>query len=194
MSPTLDVAIAERRAGGEWRLPGLGATGPVPQLERKLQLFGQFVGDWDIFSGRSETASSTPRVRIGEVHFGWILGGTAIQDVWGSLEPKSKRLVPQGTTLRLYDSTIGAWRVTWISPYQRAIRRFIGEKVGSQIILKEQERGWRGEHWIFSNITHSAFRWRAEARPSIRGPRQVTEEYLVVRTRSKSARGSPKKH
>jgi hypothetical protein len=161
----------------------LGAAGPVPQLATKLRLFGQFVGDWEIHPPASENELSLSPGPSGEVHFGWILGGTGIQDVWGPLDPVARGLVPQGTTLRFYDSELGAWRSTWISPYQRAVRPFIGRKVGREIILKEQGRGWRGEHWIFSDITPHAFRWRAERKATARGPRRIVEQYRIARKR-----------
>ncbi len=143
-------------------------------------LFGQFVGDWEIFPPRSEW-NGAPPAASGEVHFRWVLGGTAVQDIWGPLDDASRRLVPQGSTLRFYDPSIRAWRSTWISPYQRAVRRFVGRKVGREIVLREQDQGWKGELWIFSEITKNSFRWRAESRPSRRARRRITEDYLLRR-------------
>ncbi|MDG6956764.1 MAG: hypothetical protein JRN13_06510 [Nitrososphaerota archaeon] len=119
--------------------------------------------------------------KIGEVHARWALGGTGIQDVWGPLDGESGRLVPQGTTLRFYDPSIRAWRSTWVSPYQRAVRRFIGRKEGEEIVLREEGAGWKGELWIFSEISQTSFRWRAETPTSPRGERRVTEDYLIRR-------------
>ena len=31
-----------------WTIEGLPAHGPAPEYKEKLELFGQFVGDWDI--------------------------------------------------------------------------------------------------------------------------------------------------
>jgi hypothetical protein len=36
----------------KWKIEGLGATEPYPNLKEKLALFGQFVGDWDIVEAR----------------------------------------------------------------------------------------------------------------------------------------------
>ena len=63
-------------------IKGLMANGPDVSLKEKLMLFGQFVGDWDIVEARYMQADGTGVKMKGEVHFGWILGGTAIQDVW----------------------------------------------------------------------------------------------------------------
>ena len=160
--------------------PGVGATGPIRSLKRRLMFFGQFVGDWDILPPQSEWKDGAP-ASTGEVLFRWILGGTALQDVWGPLDKSSGKLVPQGSTLRFYDPSIRAWRSTWISPYQRAARRFIGRQEGGEIVLREQEAGWRGEGWTFSDSARRSFRWRAETRSSPKARRRVTEEYFIRR-------------
>ena len=67
------------------------ADGPNADLREKLMLFGQFVGDWEIVEARYWQVDGTEVKMKGEVHFGWILGGTAIQDVWmGSPEGSQK--------------------------------------------------------------------------------------------------------
>ncbi|MGA2680202.1 MAG: hypothetical protein ABSF44_00195 [Candidatus Bathyarchaeia archaeon] len=73
-----------------WTIKGLGADGPDLPLKEKLMLFGQFVGDWEISEARYIQADGTWVKMRGEVHFGWILGGTAIQDGWAA-EKSPKR-------------------------------------------------------------------------------------------------------
>jgi hypothetical protein len=162
-------------------LPGLGARTAARALAPKLALFGQFVGDWRIFPSESDAASDPPPVPSGEVHVRWVLGGTAVQDTWGPIDPASHRMVPEGTTLRFYDETLRAWRSTWISPTQQVVRRFIGRKEGPEIVLRELDAGARGERWIFSDIRPTSFRWRAEVSPKTGGRRRVTEEYRIAR-------------
>ena len=75
-----------------------------------LGTFGQFIGSWDL-----DWYIEGARAK-GELHFGWVLGGRAIQDVW---------VVPgrfHGSTLRFYDRALGAWRSTWIEPDKRMSR------------------------------------------------------------------------
>jgi hypothetical protein len=183
MVTELDSDMLRRRLDSGWRLFGLGASGPVERFREKLALFGQFVGDWEIFPGE---AASKPELRSGadgEVHWRWVMGGLAVQDVWGHRDSQSRRFVPEGTTLRFYDPELEAWRSTWLSPYQRVVRRFIGRPRGDEIVLREIDRGWRGELWIFSDIRRSTFRWRAETRSSPRTARKVTQEYWIRRVR-----------
>jgi len=162
-----------------WTIPGLPASGPAPELREELRLFGQFVGSWDIMEHRN---LPSPTVTKGEVHFNWILGGRAVQDVWGSLDPKNGHLVPWGTTVRYYDPHLGAWRSTWIAPRQKAVRRFIGRKVGREIVLQEENRGVRTERWVFSDIRLNSFRWYALKKPR-RGSRWRKVEEMIIHRR-----------
>jgi hypothetical protein len=166
------------KSSKQWTIEGLPAHGPASDLRDKLRLFGQFIGSWDIIEHRS------PLTRLhaeGEVHFNWILDGRAVQDVWGSVDSKTGRLIPWGTTIRYYDSNLGAWRSTWIAPRQKAVRRFIGRKVGHEIVLREEDRGTRTERWIFSDIRPNSFRWYALKRPRAGGPWRKVEEMKIRR-------------
>ena len=61
----------------------------------------------------------------GEIHAGWVLRGRAIQDVWmiprlADRRPGIAQLPGAGnwfgTTLRLYDPNLDAWRILWSDP------------------------------------------------------------------------------
>jgi len=80
----LAVAIA---GGVVWASPappvleGLMASGPAADIAEKMMLFGRLVGSWDI----DYTAYPPGRDSITakcEWHFGWVLDGRAVQDVW----------------------------------------------------------------------------------------------------------------
>ena len=62
-------------------IDALHVSGPAGEHAGKLMLFGQFVGSWDLewagTGASGETATAT-----GELHFGWVLGGRAVQDIW----------------------------------------------------------------------------------------------------------------
>ncbi len=152
----------------------LHAPGPDPGYADKLMLFGQFVGSWHgEWSGYDTNAS--PAHLTGEVHFGWVLGGRAVQDTW--IVPARRRTTDStdkmhgtgravttsfhGTTIRFYDPSIDAWRSTWIDPPNGRIRRFIARPVGAEIILLSDEEQ---PHlcWRFTDITPRSFHWRAE--------------------------------
>jgi len=166
----------------KWRLEGLSAAGPARSHRDKLRLFGQFVGDWDMVAWGSPRVTHRPPEKVGEVPFRWVLGGEAIQDVFGGIDPATKRFVAAGTTLRFYDDHLRSWRSTWISASQRVVRRFIGRRVGSEIVLQEENRGLRTERWIFTAIRRNSFRWYAVRRLSPGGPWRQVEEMLLERS------------
>jgi hypothetical protein len=64
----------------------------------------------------------------GEIHFGWVLEGRAIQDVW---------ILPgvfYGTTLRVYDPGIDAWHILWSDPVRQFYSRQIGRARDHDIV------------------------------------------------------------
>lgn len=145
-----------------WRIEGLPASGPFPDLADHLALFGQFVGDWAIEECRTLQEDGSWTTDRGEVHWRWILGGRAVQDVWTTIEESTGRSIPIGTTVRFYDPKLGAWRSIWISPVNGTVRVFVGRPVGSEIVLEGENARGNPIRWIFSEIAAGSFRWRAE--------------------------------
>ena len=94
----------------------------MPEMREKLMLFGQFVGDWDILEDHYLQPDGTWAVSRGALHWGWILDGKAVQDVWMSIDEKTGKTIPEGTTIRFYDQKIDAWHSVWISPTQRVVK------------------------------------------------------------------------
>lgn len=144
----------------------LHADGPLPEHAGRLMLFGQFVGGWDLQVTNYEHGGAVSSSYTGEVHFGWVLGGRGIQDVWmGPARAERERtgapLVMYGTTVRIYDASIDAWRVAWLaaSGYQATL---VARQKGEEIVLQGHEPDGRPMRWIFSEITPSSFRWRDE--------------------------------
>lgn len=60
----------------------LQASTPFDGMAEKLQLFGQFVGSWDARVVNYKPDGSNSQTVEAEWHFGWVLEGRAIQDVW----------------------------------------------------------------------------------------------------------------
>ena len=149
-------------------------------------LFGQFVGDWDIVEARYVQADGTWVKMKGEVHFGWILDGQAVQDVWMGCRAGSEKMTMFGTTVRFYDPKIDAWRSTWLSPLKGLVQTFIGRKVGDEIVLGLQNTDGYPEKWIFSEITPRSFRWRAEETHDNGKTWLMTEEMQIRRANSAS--------
>jgi hypothetical protein len=149
----------------------LHADGPVADRAAALELYGQFVGDWD-----TDIVTYTPDgVRHqgqGEIHFGWILEGRAIQDVWMIPRRKDRgsdaAVMPVagnwfGTTIRAYDPTLDAWRIYWIDPATNSYRQQIGRKQGVDIVQEGMTESGMLSRWSFTEIRPQSFHWKGEA-------------------------------
>jgi hypothetical protein len=78
-----------------------------------------------------------------------------------STNQKTGKAEPDGTTVRFYDPKIDAWHSVWFSPTQGAVKKFLGRKVGDEIVLVGNFEGYPVK-WIFSDITPDSFRWHSE--------------------------------
>lgn len=159
IDPTLP-ASTRSSAGPE----GLAAEGPVAGLADKLRLFGQFVGDWEadftVYSPKG-----TKQTEKGEWHFGWVLEGRAIQDVWiiprrSERDKEGWERSDYGTAIRFYDPEIDAWRVVWVSPAHGEVLTFTGRQLGDEIVLEGNDSDGTPMRWVFSKITGQSFHWR----------------------------------
>jgi hypothetical protein len=153
-------------------------------LAGKLALFGQFIGDWTIEAQWYGPDGAITRKATGELHFGWILGGRAIQDVWIAHQENPPGKVAAGTTIRFYDPALNGWRCTWISPTQGLVRTFLAVKIGGQIVLEPTDKTGSPERWIFSEITSNSFRWRALECAGETNTWRLTEEMRMTKVAS----------
>jgi hypothetical protein len=139
------------------------APGPDETLKAKLDLFGQFVGNWEV-AVVSHLPDGSSQTATGEWHFGWILDGRAIEDVWMVPRRAARQAgaapIGYGTTLRFYDPKADAWQVLWASASSRTTIVFKARRVGDEIVMEAQDAP-QPTRWIFSRITSESFHWRA---------------------------------
>ena len=150
---------------GRW----LHANGPHPEHAAALQLYGRFVGDWDA-EVTAYGADGTTHAAPGEIHFGWVLEGRAIQDVWIIPQGPGKPAFPiagnwYGTTLRVYDPAMSAWRISWFDPGRSVFRQQIGRPRGAEIVQEGTTETGDRTRWSFTDITADSFRWLGEVKP-----------------------------
>jgi hypothetical protein len=164
----------------------LHVDGPAPELAEKLMLFGQFIGSWEL-EWTGSGADGRANAVHGELHFGWVLGGRAVQDIWvvprrGDRGEGQPPLAFHGTTVRFYDASIDAWRSTWIEPVNGRVRRFIGRTAddGIELLSDEDDPQLR---WRFVDIESDAFRWRAEQSNDGGTTWQLVEQMTATRVR-----------
>ena len=140
-------------------LAALAADGPDPGHAHAMQIFGQFVGSWD--HTWREFGSEKPIGGSGEWHFGWVLQGRAVQDVFIAYYDDGT-LYDYGTTIRAYDPQTQAWNVAYCGPVTGSLRTFTARMVDDEIVLEGRSSDGHLVHWIFSEITPATFRWRGE--------------------------------
>ena len=160
----------------------LHSTGPHPGQAEQLSLFGRFIGAWDV-DWHGTDRQGRPATMAGELHFGWVLGGRAVQDVWkvpASGQPPAGLRPFYGTTLRFYDPAIGAWRSTWIDPLNGRVRRFIGRPEGADIVLDGLDDD-PPERWGFRDISENSFRWTGEVSGDGRRTWRLDEQMFIRR-------------
>ena len=149
-------------------LQALGADGPAADRAGKMDLYGRFVGSWDL-DVTQFSDDGTPRRRAGEWHFGWALEGRAIQDVW-IVPPRGARRAGDaaanvntyGTTFRVYDPRTDAWLVHWFDPVTQNFLQMTGRPLGDDIVQLGTRQDGHLVRWSFSEITPNSFRWRGE--------------------------------
>ncbi len=149
-------------------LDALHAEGPAADRADKMALYGQFVGAWDLDVTEFKDDGTTRR-RSGEWHFGWALEGRAVQDVW-IVPPRGQRKGDAvalsnryGTTLRVYDPAIDAWRIQWTDPVGQTYLSMIGRAQGDDIVQLGNNAAGHVVRWGFYQITPASFLWRGEA-------------------------------
>ena len=142
----------------------LAAPGRSSGIPEAADLYGWLVGSWEL-DVRHYWVDVSGRGIKGQAHFGWVLEGRAVQDVW--IIPRQSGLDQgkntYGTTLRVWDAALQAWRVTWINPVTGARNELIGRRNGKKIVQVGTHADSTPIRWIFSEITQDSFRWTGEA-------------------------------
>ncbi len=133
----------------------LAGDGPAADRADKMKLYGWLIGRWtmDAIVHRDD---GSKHQGTGEIYFGWVLEGRAIQDVW---------ILPgvfHGTTLRIYDPNIDAWHILWSDPVRQFYARQIGRAEGDDIVQLGTNDAGHAVRWRFTAITTNSFRWIGE--------------------------------
>lgn len=158
-------------------IAALHSDRPAADRAQKMGLYGWLIGRWEMDGVIHDDDGRTHTGR-GEIHFGWVLEGRAIQDVW---------ILPgffYGTTLRVYDPDIDAWHILWSDPLKQRYRRQIGRAHGDDIVQEGNDDTGAAVRWSFTEITPTSFRWRGERSPDGGANWQLQAEYFARRVNS----------
>ena len=143
-------------------IDNLHASGPAPDRAGRMMLYGRFIGSWE---GRLvySDAEGARRETSAEVHFGWVLEGHAIQDVWiapaRNARKPDERLLMHGSTFRIYDAANDCWHITWLDPVKQRRDVMVGRQVGDDIVQEYRADNGRRVQWMFTEITPQSFHW-----------------------------------
>jgi len=148
----------------------LHANGPDPSHATELKLYAWLVGNWDL-NVSTILEDGTTHSGTGEIHAGWVLQGRAIQDVW--MVPRLRERKPgieqlpgagnwYGSTLRIYDPELGAWRILGSDPATNFFSQQIARQEGSDIVQLGPDPRGGTMRWTFSELKPDSFHWTAE--------------------------------
>jgi len=148
----------------------LHADGPDPARAAGLELYSWLVGRWE-FDITTILEDGTTHRGEGEIHAGWILQGRGIQDVWMIPRLRDRRpgIDPlpgagnwYGTTLRMFDPQIDAWRILWNDPVTGFFTQQTGRADGTAIVQTGPDPRGGSMRWTFSDIQRDSFHWTGE--------------------------------
>jgi hypothetical protein len=147
----------------------LAASERSSEIPESADAYGWLVGSWELVVKRYWATDVSALGIKGEVHADWTLEGHAVQDVW--IMPRrddrsaglDKKLNMYGTTLRAWDASIGAWRITWSNPAGEHFEQQIGRKIGNQIVQIGMRPDGTPTRWRFTEITADSFHWLGES-------------------------------
>jgi hypothetical protein len=145
----------------------LSAAGRSPEIPESADLYGWLVGSWDLDVIHYGVDVSAQQIK-GEAHFSWVLEGRAVQDVWimprraNRTESQAKAGNMYGTTLRVWNAALQAWRVTWINPVTGSRDELVGRWSGKDIVQVGARSDGTPIRWMFTEITPDSFRWTGE--------------------------------
>jgi hypothetical protein len=166
-------------------LKALHAEGPAADRAAQMMLYGRFVGSWaGTLSYRD--ADKVRREQSVDVHFGWVLEGRAVQDVWiaPSRAGNDAPAVMYGTTIRIYDPRRDLWEITWFNPVSGAFNRMTGREIGADIVQEYRSDDGGRYQWMFTEITPGSFRWISRNSSDEGGTWTVDVEMFLRRVES----------
>jgi hypothetical protein len=147
----------------------LAASGRSPEIPDSADAYGWLCGSWELDVLHYRAIDVRDRGLKGEVHAGWVLEGRAVQDVW--IMPRcsersanaDKTMNMFGATLRSWDPTIQAWRISWTNPVSGHREDQVGRRNGKDIVQLGTRADGTRTRWTFTEIAPDSFHWLGEA-------------------------------
>jgi len=96
--------------------------------------------------------------------------------------PLDKQMNMYGTTLRAWDATLKAWRITWSNPAGNHFEQQIGRRIGNDVVQLGNRPDGTTTRWTFTEITPKSFHWLGEALHSDGKSWRLEGEFRARRT------------
>lgn len=169
----------------------LMATGRSPEIPESADAYGWLIGSWELECLHYAGASIPAPGISGEIHFAWVLEGRAVQDVW-IMPRRAERSAGltqannmYGTTLRVWDASIQAYRISWKNSVSGHREEQIGRRNGDEIVQLGARQDGTLTRWRFTEITADSFHWLGEALQPDGTTWRLEGEFRARRVRSK---------
>ena len=162
-------AVQAKQTTSDHFLRVLCASGRSAEIPESADMYGWLVGSWELEVLHYRGIDLSSQNLKGEAHFSWVLEGRAIQDVWimprisGRKSDSDRTNIMYGTTLRVWDPAIQAWRIRWINPVSGHEERQTGRKAGDEIVQVGARADGTPTRWRFTEVTPDTFHWIGEA-------------------------------
>ena len=161
-------------------ITALASTNPNPSMGNEARTFDRFVGTWDCdFSLHLDDGSV--RHKRGELLFGWILDGRAVQDIWITYPADGQKDRTIGTSLRFFDTALKQWRVIFVGPQFNYAVNTQGKLEGDRIVLEGTDSDGLPIRWSFNEMKPDSFVWRGEKSRDGGKTWKLEEEHHVTR-------------
>src|SRR5262249_24401748 len=137
------------------------------EIPEAHDVYGWLVGSWNLDVLRYGVDMRDQKIR-GEVHFARTLEGRAVQDVWIMPSRQDRAAIAEGasnmygTTVRVWDPKLDAWRITWINGVTGSRDELVGRWNGRDIVQVGAHADGTPIRWCFTEITNDSFRWTGE--------------------------------
>lgn len=132
----------------------------TPLYPARMRRFGRLVGTWDVTSRLLDENTGEWAEAALTWTFAYILDGRGVQDVISRRvdgDPATTEAL--GTTVRIYDPTLGVWRISWFGVTGGNYCSLMATGHGGGIRQDGTQTDGRPIRWNFSDITRDSFSW-----------------------------------
>ena len=139
----------------------LRSAGANPSIGEEAKTFDRLVGTWDA-DFTFYRADGSVFHKKGELLFGWVLDGHAVQDLWIGYPTEGQKERTIGTTIRFFDTALKQWRVIFVNPQFNYVVTAQGGREGDRIVLHGRDTDALPIRWTFSEMKPDSFHWQGE--------------------------------